>query len=173
MEFAVNGVTTIEEANHFLENQFLPRFNDRFAQTPQDQKAAFRPLSPSLDLSTILCLKASRKSDAGGVISYQGTSYQIGSGSRKEMIPTRCRVTVCEGAGGEIRVRYQGNIFPVIPVSKPPLLKLGEKPLQKKKSHFSPSPTHPWKQGKQVIPSIEYSDRKILENLLNSTAAWR
>jgi hypothetical protein len=69
MEFAVNGVTTIEEANHFLENQFLPRFNDRFAQTPQDQKAAFRPLSPSLDLSTILCLKASRKSDAGGVIS--------------------------------------------------------------------------------------------------------
>ncbi|MCX6089080.1 MAG: hypothetical protein NTX88_01630 [Candidatus Atribacteria bacterium] len=34
-------------------------------------------------------------------------------------------------------------------------------------------PTHPCKQGQKVVPSVEYSDREILENLWNSTAAWR
>jgi len=173
VEFALQGITTIEKANHFLETQFIPHFNGHFAQTPKDHKAAFHPLGPSLDLSTILCIKTSRKCDAGGVISYHGVFYQVSSGVRKEMVPPRSRVTVCEGPGGEIRVRYQEHVFPVVPVSKSPLVKPGDEPLQKKKTSPSPSPTHPWKQGRKVVPSIEYSDQEILENLLNSTAAWR
>ncbi|MEI6156829.1 MAG: ISNCY family transposase [Atribacterota bacterium] len=173
VEFALQGITTIEEANHFLETQFLPHFNGHFARTPKDPQPAFRPLCPSLDLSTILCLKASRKSDTGGVISYQGVSYQILPGSREGMVPARSQVTVCQGPEGEIRVMDQGIVYPVIPIPKPPLLKPAEKPLQKKKSYPSPPPTHPWKQERKVVPSVEYSDREILENLLNSTAAWR
>jgi len=172
VEIALHKITTLEEANHFLETHFLPHFNERFAHPPREPQTAFRPLPPELDLATILCWKAQRKSDAGGVFSYQGSWYQIDSKRAQTHVPPRSSVTVCERSGRGICILYQGTTYSVTPVQNPPASKPIPLPPRTKRT-VPPAPTHPWKQGRKRHVGCDLSDREILENLLNSTLAWR
>ncbi len=171
VEITLQGVATIEEANHFLETQFLPHFNERFTHPPHDRRSAFRPLPPELDLSTILCVKAQRKSDSGGVFSYQGSWYQIDSKRAQTPVPPRSSVTVCERSGKVLGILYQGTAYPVTLVPKPTPQKPSPRP-PKIKQPVRPAPTHPWKQGRTKRVENYVSDQEILENLLDSTLAW-
>ena len=50
------GINTIEQANKFLPG-YIPRYNTRFAVPPTEETLAFRPLTPDLDLDTILTIR--------------------------------------------------------------------------------------------------------------------
>jgi len=54
-ELRLARVRSLEQANAFLEN-FLPRFNKRFAQLPAEPQNAFRRLPPGVDLERICSL---------------------------------------------------------------------------------------------------------------------
>ena len=57
-ELRVAGITTMEAANHFLENVYLPRHNAAFARTPEDAGSAFVPFAGLL--ADILCVQEER-----------------------------------------------------------------------------------------------------------------
>ena len=44
-EMRLEGLTTIAQANHWLEKIFIARYNQRFAKLPSDPKSAFLPIS--------------------------------------------------------------------------------------------------------------------------------
>jgi hypothetical protein len=57
-ELRLAGVSTVEEANQFLQ-KFLPRYNQHFAVPPAHTEPAYRPVSPGLDIDGILCFNLS------------------------------------------------------------------------------------------------------------------
>lgn len=59
-ELRVAGVRTVEAANHYLEELFLPRYNQRFAVPPADPQSGFVPLG-RVDLDQYLCLEGRRR----------------------------------------------------------------------------------------------------------------
>ncbi|HBR30254.1 MAG TPA: integrase, partial [Firmicutes bacterium] len=72
VEFKIHGITTMEEANRFLNNGFIDKFNDQFAVEPENPESALRPLDASIDLSIILCIKEQRIVSDGSGFSYGG-----------------------------------------------------------------------------------------------------
>lgn len=58
-ELRVAGITSLEAANAYLAEVFLPRHNATFARPPRDPASAFVPLG-AVDLDLILCHEESR-----------------------------------------------------------------------------------------------------------------
>jgi len=58
-ELRVAGIRSLEAANAYLTDTFLPQHNATFARTPRDPASAFVPLG-AVDLDTILCHEETR-----------------------------------------------------------------------------------------------------------------
>lgn len=76
-ELRLHNITTLSEANHYLKEEFIPRWNKRFAREPKDKHPGYRNIPEGLNLSDCLCLKEKRKVYSDNTISYNGTKYQI------------------------------------------------------------------------------------------------
>ncbi len=56
-EFKLNKIVTIQEANEFLENVFLPKHNSQFQTQPASQQTVFMPMMNPNKLDEIMCIK--------------------------------------------------------------------------------------------------------------------
>jgi transposase len=74
-ELRLNGITTIDEANCFLRDEFLPRHNARFAVAPEDEGSAFVPFTGNLD--DILCIQDDRIVGNDNTVRYKTRVLQI------------------------------------------------------------------------------------------------
>lgn len=69
-------VKTIEEANKFLKEEFIPKFNERFSVLSREKESYFRIIKDE-NLDTIFCRKIKRKINAANSFSYGGEAYII------------------------------------------------------------------------------------------------
>jgi hypothetical protein len=74
-ELRVAGITTMEAANRFLENVYLPRHNAAFARTPEDAGSAFVPFAGLL--ADILCVQEERVVGNDNTVRYKNRVLQI------------------------------------------------------------------------------------------------
>lgn len=75
-EFALQDIKTIEEANAYLREVYLPRHNKQFTVKAKDSKSAFIPwVGPGL--KDILCLQEERIVQNDNTIRYEGLILQI------------------------------------------------------------------------------------------------
>lgn len=74
-ELRLAGITTMDEANRFLREVFLPEHNRRFAVAPEEPGSAFIPFAGNLD--DILCIQEERTVGNDNTVRYQGLSLQI------------------------------------------------------------------------------------------------
>ena len=89
----VAGVTTLEQANQYLESEFLPWVNRTLAVAPASPDDAHRALEKHHDLDAILSHVESRKVDNDYTIRFDAKIYQI------------ARQQICAGLrGGIVRV---------------------------------------------------------------------
>jgi len=88
IEFALRDITSIDEANKFLET-YIYAFNSEFAVEPQEYDNMLVKPDESLNLDYILCIKETRTIDAGGVISYGGKSFKVVENAYSGMILNR------------------------------------------------------------------------------------
>lgn len=78
LELKSAGITTMNDANRFLKQAFLPEFNKRFCINPQIAKSAFIPWKPgSIELDDMLCIQDQRIVNNDNTISYKGKILQI------------------------------------------------------------------------------------------------
>jgi hypothetical protein len=108
----VAGVRTIEEANAYLENEFLPWWNQALTVEPADASDAHRRLEKGQDLAAILSHMELRQVTNDYTVRYRGQLYQIDRqdvrvGMRKGM------VQVQERLDGTIAVRFQDRYLRV------------------------------------------------------------
>jgi hypothetical protein len=73
----VAGVTTLEQANQYLESEFLPWVNATLAVAPAHADDAHRPLEKHHDLAAILSHVESRRVSNDYTIRFDTRSYQI------------------------------------------------------------------------------------------------
>jgi hypothetical protein len=59
-ELKVAGIATVEAANAFLHEVYLPAHNARFAVAAAEPGSAFTPI-PGVDLDEILCVQEERQ----------------------------------------------------------------------------------------------------------------
>ena len=106
-ELRLADARTIGQATALLQD-FLPRFNARFAVQPEHTDAAYRPVAPDLCLSEILCFKHPRKVGRDNTVKYHWRVLQL-LPDRERPSYAGLRVDVLERPDGELIVQYQGH----------------------------------------------------------------
>jgi transposase len=74
-ELRLAGITTIEAANRFLREIYIPQHNSRFAIKPEEPGSAFVPFAGPLD--DILCVQEERTVSGDNTVRYKGLILQI------------------------------------------------------------------------------------------------
>lgn len=176
VEVKIHGITTIEEANQFLNNGFIDKFNNQFAVEPENPESALHPHDPQIDLSTILYIKEQRPVSDGSGFSNGGKYYQITNADKQLSLPKRTKITVLDSHKRELRVLHNGQIYETNYLEEKPRKIQAQNPIKEKESKMltRPADDHPWRLQEQKRPKPHYyeSDREVLEALLDSTRAW-
>jgi transposase len=76
-ELRLHKVSTLQAANRYLTNTFIPKYNSKFARLPKAKGSAYRALPKDLDISNIFCIKEERTVASDNTISYKTNTYQI------------------------------------------------------------------------------------------------
>lgn len=106
-ELKVKGISTIAEANKYLQGEYIRRWNESFSRQARDGRLAYRDIPIGIDLRDILCIKDSRKVYPDNTISYKGRRYQIIQ-DRERSSYAKARVEVYEHLDGGISILYKG-----------------------------------------------------------------
>ena len=108
----VAGVKTAEEANAYLEAEYLPEWNAKFTVVPVCPDDAHRPLGTEPNLEAILCRVEQRVVSNDYTIRIDGETYQI---LRSDIRPRLrgARVRVEQRRDGTLAVRFENKYLHV------------------------------------------------------------
>jgi biotin operon repressor len=138
----VAGVTTLEQANHYLETEFLPWVNAALAVQPASADDAHRPLEKQHDLAAILSQVESRRVNNDYTIQLDRKIYQIA----RQDIRTGLRgavVRVEKRRDGSVAVRFRDRYLGISPCEQRPKLP-APKPSSPARRAGRPSRTSDW-----------------------------
>ena len=106
-ELRLARASNIDEAKDVLQ-EFLPRFNARFAVGAEHPEMAYRPVPAELSLTETICIKDTRKVARDNTVKYHWRVLQLLPGAERPSY-AGLRVDVLERADGELMIRYQGE----------------------------------------------------------------
>jgi len=156
-ELRLNGISTIKEANEFLEKVFLPKFNAKFMVEPRSKANLHKKLNEQEKnkLDPIFSRQYRRVVGNDFTVSHKKNCYQL-----EKIQPTTIYkqdiVIVEEQIGQAIRFRLRGKYlnYKLLP-EKPKKINSSKNNLQwvipRSTAHIPPA-NHPWRQ----ISNIEY-----------------
>src|SRR5206468_4706271 len=75
-ELRIHGIRTIEGANRYIADHFLPGYNLEFGRAPSDPASAFVSLG-SVDLNQILCFEEERVVQKDNTVGCEGLRLQV------------------------------------------------------------------------------------------------
>jgi len=105
-------ISTLAAANAFLEQEYWPEWNERFALPVAEVPDHHRPLAPGTELAAILCHVEERVIGKDYTFSFAARRYQIVRAEvQAGMHRRRLRVEV--RLNGEIKVRYEGRYLTI------------------------------------------------------------
>jgi len=137
-------IRTHEAANAFLQAEYLPDHNARFARSPASPQDYHRKAPSARELDQWFCLEAERSISNDWVVRYQNRYLQLERTS--DYPPRQAKVTVCEWEDGRIEIHYQGKARPYREIAAPqtPAGTMGvDRPP--KPSRWKPAADHPWR----------------------------
>ena len=103
-ELRLRGITTVEQANAFLRDEYLAEFNRRFATKAAGKGTAF-VRTRRKDLDWVFSIQQERTVNPDNTIALDNRILQIEK-TRWRNTLSGCKVTVCEFLNGEIAVRF-------------------------------------------------------------------
>ena len=149
-------ITTQAAANSYLEADYLPEHNQRFARPAARSEDYHRGAPCAAKLDKIFRLETERVIGDDGVVRYDSRFFQLEPQSR-HYAPARGQVLVCEGPDGRLAIEYRGRAVPwrEIPApSKPSVREAtrvgcgrstpGPGPGKRK---WAPPADHPWRRA--------------------------
>lgn len=145
-------ISSYAVTNLYLEREYLPEHNRRFARTAARAEHYHRR-APRRDggLDKIFRLETERTVSADWVVRYGNRFFQLQKQSQNT--PTLSKVLVYEGRHGQLAIEYRGRTlrFQEIPA---PVRPQGDAssisphvPRTRKKSPWKPAASHPWKRA--------------------------
>ena len=116
-EFRLHNISTLEDANRYLGEKFIPQHNRMFSRTAKEPGSAYRPLPKGLSLKDIFCLKEERMVAGDNTISYHRKAFQI-LPNEYRLSYYKAEVEVHEYLDDSISIFYQGKRLKHKPISK-------------------------------------------------------
>jgi transposase len=140
-----------EHANVYLERDYLPEHNRRFARAAAKPEDYHRRAPRATDLDRIFRLESERTVSEDWVVRYDNRFFQLQPQSR-HYAPARGKVLVCEGRHGNVAIEYRGHALKSqeIPAPSKPdaaVQRTSEAvPPTAKKNWVRPA-NHPWREA--------------------------
>jgi transposase len=164
----VAGVTTLEQANHYLETEFLPWINATLAVAPASPDDAHRPLEKHHDLAAILSHMESRRVNNDYTILFETKIFQI---ARKDICAglRGAVVRVEKRRDGSVAVRFRERYLSVEQCAQRPKVPVAK--AAKPKRSASPAGRKEWcrnfdlKKSPKIWQTVEGSAGRTQESL--------
>ena len=147
-ELRLNNITTIEEANKYLIEVFIPKFNAKFALDYKKFKSVYEATPTAEKINYTLAVLSPRKIDNGNSIKYKNEYYQPYENEQLKCFKPKTKCLVIKAFNGELLVTVDDKIYELRK------LETHEKyskefdvlptPIKEKKKYIPPM-SHPWK----------------------------
>lgn len=115
-EMRLRGINDYSQANLFLEKEFIPYYNRKFAHL-EGVESVYKPLPKEINLDLIFCKKFSRKVNFDNTIKFSGEVIQIPP-TNIRLSFAKCIVEVCLLKNGKIYILYKGKVIHTAKLSK-------------------------------------------------------
>lgn len=148
-ELRLNNITTIDDANKYLLEVFVPNFNKKFALDYHNFNSVFEA-SPSLDkINYTLAVLTERKIDNGNSIKYYGNYYQPYLNDELKCFEPKTKCLVIKAYDGSLLVSIDEQILELRHLERNKKFSenfdtIEENPKKEKKKYIPPM-SHPWK----------------------------
>ncbi len=142
-------IRTHAEANAYLEAEYLPEHNRRFARPAARREDYHRRAPGAAELDRIFRLESERAVSQDWVVRYANRFFQL-EGPRCHYAPSKGKVVVCEGPDGNLAIEYRGQALAwrEIPAPAGPCVQergIAAPSVAKRK--WVPPSDHPWRQA--------------------------
>ena len=146
-ELKLNGITTIEDANKYLIDVFVPYFNQRFALDCRKFESVFETSPSEENINYTLAVLTPRKIDNGNSIKYQNKYYQPYFNNQLKCFIPKTECLVIKAFNGELLVSIDEQILELKELTRNERFskELDEPVEVKEKKKYIPPMTHPWK----------------------------
>lgn len=155
-ELRVRGISTLDEANEFLEEVYIPFWNNRFAVEPAEPRDVHRKLLKGVDLERLFAETHMRSIGNDFTIRYKNRRLQIAKHQARGIRPGQ-KVTIEIRLDGSTRYRFKNRYLDleVVAKSSAPSRRTKPPPLtpRPKPTPPRPGPDHPWKKNGRLIAS--------------------
>ena len=144
-------IRTIQEANRYLRQHYLPDHNRRFSREPGSPENYHRKTPSKAELDAAFRIEQERVISNDWVVQYQGRFLQIERESR--YAPAGGTVIVSEERDGGLQIRYRDRQVKWREIPRPaprPEPRPGAKghAVEVRKKVHRPATNHPWKKGR-------------------------
>jgi transposase len=150
------GIGDDVTANAYLEAEYWPAHNARFAQPPAAAADFHRRPPTARALDQVFRLEEPRTVGRDWVVRYHNRALQLARQSR--YAPARSTVTVCEWADGRLAIEYRGRVVPwtdvtTVAPSKTAATAPTARPLEPvaPPAPRPPDADHPWRRSYQTM----------------------
>lgn len=146
-ELKLNGITTIEEANKYLLEVFVPNFNKRFALNYKKFKSVFEVAPSEEQINYTLAILTPRKIDNGNSIKYQNKYYQPYFNDKLKCFSPKTDCLVIKAYDGSLVISIDEQILELKELSRNERFSKNfeEVPDVKQKKKYIPPMSHPFK----------------------------
>ena len=146
-ELRLNNITTIEEANKYLINVFVPNFNKKFALDYTKFKSVFETSPSKETINYTLAVLTPRKIDNGNSIKYQNKYYQPYLDNELKCFLPKTECLVIKAFNGDLFVTIDEKIFELKELSRNERFSknFDQETENKEKKKYIPPMSHPWK----------------------------
>ena len=110
-EFRINHITTIDEANKFLES-YIEKYNSQFSVSAKSTQSVYLKLPKRYNLDELLCVRFERTIDNAGVFSINNSKFQVMDRS----LPPKTKVQVYLSQKIGMRVKSNNKVYDVQPL---------------------------------------------------------
>ena len=146
-ELRLNNITTIDDANRYLIEVFVPKFNMKFALDYKKFESVFEE-SPNEDkINYTLAVLTPRKIDNGNSIKYYGKYYQPYLNNELKCFMPKTDCLVIKAFNGDLLVTIDEQVLELKELSRNERLSknFDEVVEVEEKKKYIPPMSHPWK----------------------------
>lgn len=148
-ELRLNNINTITEANQFLKEVFVPKFNQQFGVVPKKKTNLHRKLDEKRikDLDQILSIQNERKISNDYTVRFKNNYYQLAE-TQPTTVCKKDKVTIEERLNGEVKISLRSHYLNYSRLPNRPQkeinINLAALTIRKQASWIPPT-NHPWR----------------------------
>lgn len=148
-ELRLRNINTIPEANTFLKETFIPKFNRQFAVVPKKENDLHRRLDDkkTLELDKILSVQSERKINNDYTVRFKNSYYQL-TETQPTTVYKKDRIIVEEHLNGEIKISIRNHYLNYLCLPERPKKEINVKLAAlttRQPANWKPPAGHPWR----------------------------